>query len=234
MNQKIYRVQPTTLITNRVIIEGEHQWMLPGIDCPICSAWAPVGEEYPCIIPSKNQLAAFKPIPQAIEWYAHEYPRFGLRKPDGSPAKPGTKFGPINGTVDSGSVTTDFFWVGYSTLLVLPSFYEQAVAHGLRLSGAATLTVKKKGRPWMQLLELQIETGLSIDPSSMIRRAPDCSVCGRSPLTMNEAKIKLSDGQANLDLFRGNNRATMIFATEAFKKICEEQNATNIGFTPLQ
>ncbi len=221
-------------IPGQIYIEGEHRWMLPGVICPICVPWAEVGQEYPCIHPSKFQQKAFKRGPQPLEWYRDEFPKYEICAANGSLAKPGTTFGPMHGRVEHGRIETDFVWSGGDrTILVRHSLIQELLRSSLKLGGIEVASLKGRGKSDHHFGEIQVEPGLPLSPASFLRRAPDCHVCGRSPINLKDGMVKLV-GATKLvpDLFRATNYATLIFATEKFRRFCVERKLSNIKFVP--
>src|SRR3954447_22662781 len=94
---KLYSVDSPASSFDSILIDGEHKWMLPGMDCPKCGVWISTGHEFPCIEPRREQQRFFIDGPMPLGWFKEVLPPSGIRRPDGSMPGPAEAFGRFTG-----------------------------------------------------------------------------------------------------------------------------------------
>jgi hypothetical protein len=226
-------------LKDKVYITAGHEWSLPGLICPVCNAWGGSGREFPCIEPSPEQREYLDlGGPQSLEWHREILPKSGLKLPDGSLPGPSAEFGASVGEIEDGHIVTDFVWPMPWTILIREHVKEKLTKSDLRLSGFREARIRGSAKFNEKFQEVQIEGGLPLDESCVERRAPDCELCGRSPLRQidNPPPLKLRKGTSSLehDLFRVANFMTKLIASEGFVSFCKEHSFSNIEFEPVE
>lgn len=214
-------------------IDATHKWGLPGLTCATCGAtWSAVGLAYPSVdlsaLPSEKRYRDRWPVTLG-ELDELRHPIIPLM-PDGSIPPPGTHFGPLVGKTKG--TFGDFAWLNPWTLLIRSEALERLCYADMHMPIGVrpALTYSEKDPP--DLLELQIEpkakTALGSLPPNAV---PQCRSCGRQALTLPEyIVIEQSSIPQNLDLFRGQDFTTLIFATERFAEAVQNLKLTGMVF----
>ncbi len=197
----------------------EHQWVLPGVHCPVCDAiWSDGSDSYPSV--DLSHLSEKDKYLARLEKDYAEFER--LREqvrplvPASAPLWPGTPFGPLVGPAkgEFGSLVLHFPW----RLLMRREVLEQVQAAGVRgLKGCRTqMRFRQKNPP--ELLEMELLPQGRVHSACLPpdRPAP-CAKCGRQGWKRPEEPILDSASlPEDLDLFRLGDFTTMIIGTERF------------------
>jgi hypothetical protein len=157
----IYQVDPCAGLSGQVLVSGEHKWILPGLICPTCGIWGATGNEFPCVEPSREQVNYFKSGPQTLDWFTDTLPKSGIKFPDGSPPKPTTEFGPLEGKVESGRTVTDFIWPRSWTILARQHVKDLLAGSDVRVSCFAEARIKGSAKLNEKFYELQLKGAYS-------------------------------------------------------------------------
>ncbi len=188
--------------------------------CPACGATgAGTGDAYPSVdlshLPVQEQK---KYLPRLEEDFAEfERLREQVRPlvPLGVPLRPGTEFGPMNGSAQGefGPLVLVNPW----ELLMRREPLERLQAERLRgLKGCrAELRFRKKNPP--ELLEMELLPRGTFHPDCLPERPPPCPKCGgRGFKRPEEPILDAATLPQDLDLFRLADFMTMIIGTDRF------------------
>jgi uncharacterized double-CXXCG motif protein len=80
-----------------------HKWGLPGVHCPECKAtWATTGNAYPSVdlshLPAQEQKKYLPRVEEDMTEFERLCEQVRPLVPPGVPLRPGTEFGPMNGS----------------------------------------------------------------------------------------------------------------------------------------
>jgi hypothetical protein len=105
---------------------------------------------------------------------------------------------------------------------------------GLQLPIGVPPLISFRGKETPELLELELEMHARIFLPSSIAAVQPCPACGRiasslpARIVVDQKSVPLA-----LDIFRGQNFPTLIFATERFAKVVRSMRLTNIMFSEV-
>lgn len=208
-------------------IDANHPWVMPGVKCPACGAWATTGIQYPEIsLEGYPRLGELIPRPIAR-------PEFNCLRDDLAgwlnfkwPIHPGTSFGKLTGKARRSS--GDFEFLNPWTILMKPAAKEKLLAAGLVLPAFADTDLHSRQGP-LQYLEPSIKPELHL---AMAEGKP-CHECGRRNVKWPD-KIMLQPTGIASDLARIEELPTAIVCTDLFKQLVESLDARNLMFEPLE
>jgi uncharacterized double-CXXCG motif protein len=215
-------------------IVAAHTWMLPGVqDCPKCyETWAS-SVAYPDLdlsgVPREETYRARRP--QTL--YVVHRMREALRPFVGTDASlpPGTEFGPL---VGHGKGTFgDFGWPQWpGVLLVRPDAaarLEQEGIRGLR-TVPAHVTYMGGEDPMFREIAFTYEGTIAEDALSPAG-TPPCAACGHRNLpSAKRTQLDPLSVSGAVDIFRGVDLPSCIYATEAFVDAARALDLSDIAF----
>lgn len=229
---RTYEIRPDEKQWSRYEIDGSHKWGLPGVQCLTCgNTWTSVGLSYPSTdlssLPTSERY--FKKGAVSVE--AMEELRRPLRAimPPDALLKPGSTFGPLSGKA-YGQIG-DVAFCGSWTLLMRKEALRTLQRAGVQgLVGVPANLKWTRGTVPIELLELNIEPHGLLAPSLLPPEGvPTCSVCGyrklKAPTQMVLTHSSLPKG---IDIFRGRDFTTHIFATDRFVEAVQKFKLTGI------
>ena len=196
-----------------------NKWGLPGVHCPRCDAiWSDGSEKYPSVdlsqLPERDKYSA------RLEKDYTEFER--LREqvrplaPGGVPLRPGTKFGPLEGTAtgEFGPLLLQNPWMLLMKREALEAL-QAAEVQGLKGCRTA-LRFRLKNPP--ELLELEVLPRGQLHPDCLPQdRSPPCTKCGRQGWKLPEAPIlEAASLPKDLGVFRVGNFPTVLVGSEHF------------------
>jgi uncharacterized double-CXXCG motif protein len=211
--------------------DATHKWTLPGVKCPTCGAtWATTGVEYPTVDISNEPFAdEFEsPWPVTLEELEKLRSRIRSRFPEEAPLPPGTEFGSLTG--EAFGRFPDFAFAIAWTLLIRRDAYAQLRAKNVRMPAAVAPELRLPKNQSHDLLELEIQPLVSLDPASFLPGDDPCRSCGREGREVNEPIVSRASVPAEVDMFRPRNFPTYILGTERFKDAVEELGLTGMVF----
>jgi uncharacterized double-CXXCG motif protein len=219
-------------------IEGRHKWGLGGITCTTCGrTWATTGLSYPAVNLSE--------VPTSERYFSRGGLSVDTLKELKVPLRsivpvhfilqPGTTFGPFSGTAD-----------GHLEDLILPDWIlfvrkkalQGLIAAGIKgLVGVPAVLQFLNNTPAEELLELQVEPHslLAAHVLPPIQERPTCSVCGYQTLKAPSQLALIGTSiPRDMDLFRGRDLTTYIFATERFIEAVEQLGLTGLVYEEVE
>ncbi|MFP2924281.1 double-CXXCG motif protein [Pyxidicoccus sp. 3LG] len=216
-------------------INASHKWGLPGASCHTCGVtWAASGHTYPCVdlsqLPEQAEFLKARPEP---------FPEFArlreLVRPLASPnaaLPPGTLFGPLVGTA-TGKLAA-FEWLT-EVLLVRRDALERLQAEGLRGLRACPTALRFRQKNPPEYMELQMEPQGRLHPDCIPPDVPPpCATCGRHGFRRPDDPIlDAASLPTDLDLFRGEDFATMVVVTARFMEAVQRLGLDGVTFREL-
>jgi uncharacterized double-CXXCG motif protein len=206
-------------------LSSSHRHSLPGVHCRTCGeTWSTVGLQYPEVeVPAGLDAARYVPWPVEIEEF--EQLRDGIRRrfPRDAILRPGTAFGPLEGTARN-LPESDFVWQNPWTPLVTEQAFSALQAELRCLAGVPVLL------DWPSpLLELSIHVGARLAGDD-IRRV--CSRCDRRAGHMRK-NFAVVGKKRGLALFRLEQAPAVIVATAAFVDAVEALDLAGLAFEEI-
>jgi uncharacterized double-CXXCG motif protein len=233
---RFYRLRSVSPSSTAWELRTEHQWLLPGVQCPTCDdIWSGIGEAYPAVdlsgLPDARKLRAR--VEEDFEEFTRMKEQIRPLAPRGVPLEPGTTFGALVGR-GRGHFPQFVLPVPW-TLLVRREALEQLQAAGLRgLMGCRTeLRFKEKDPP--ELLELQLEPYGRLHPDCLPRGLPaPCETCGGPGFTLpTDIILDAPSLPDDRDLFRLASYPTVLVGTERFAEAVRQLGLEGVEFTEL-
>lgn len=223
-------------------IDAEQRWSLPGVHCPACgNKWASVGPCYPHVLFSGTSLDRPLRKPRNVPLAEFEALAKEVRAlvPGLGPLPPGTRFGPLSDAVIRGTVPDVVWPIGWSIVLREDALYA-LVRAGVKVAGAAPVEARPSKRAAPALVEpfAPLAGELAVGEGGVERSEPDCTRCGRRPLTRTSRLAPpVIDGSTvplDTDLFRLSNFPTLLVVTGRFANAAREAGLTGVKFREVQ
>jgi uncharacterized double-CXXCG motif protein len=218
-------------------IIAAHTWTLPGVqDCPKCyETWAS-SVAYPDVdltaMPGEDRYRVRRPQTLYVVHRMREAVRPFVAP--GATLPPGTEFGPLIGH-GKGSFG-DFGWPQWpGVMLVRPKAAAQLVAAGIRglRTLPARITYWGGEDPLFSEVALTFE-GRIADDALPAGGAQPCAACGHRALPSGKRMPVDSDSlTSTVDIFRGKDMPSCIYATEAFVDAARALGLTDIAFEEI-
>jgi len=228
----LFRVRPDYASAGNGLVDGMHEWGLPGVDCTGCgSTWGVVGPAYPSVDLStlSNEEVYRNSWPVSLEEFVERRRPILPLMPDASVPEPGTPFGPLIGKARG--VFTDFVWLNPWAPLIQSRALDRLREAGVRTPIGVPPFLRFRGKNPPALLELQIEPHGKMAPAAVTNSEPSCLSCGRNPNSVPEhIVIDALSIPKDLDLFRAEDFPTVILATQKFVEAAEALKLRGIGF----
>jgi uncharacterized double-CXXCG motif protein len=216
-------------------IDARHTWVVPGFDCPVCTAWGTSGVEYPSV-----DLAPYPWVGSFLDAWpvdppAHERLRALIRPllPDGSDPRPGCEIGPLRG--HAAGRYPNFVWARWHTLAVDEAAAASLQGSGLGIPALVPTRLRERSRRPPLLRELEIWPGIDLDSQTWEGANPDtCPICGRNRGKATGFVMKADTLRPGLDLLRVRQWPVRILATARFKEFVEGTGLTGLEFTEVE
>jgi uncharacterized double-CXXCG motif protein len=217
------------------VIDADHTWGLPGVECPACSAWGRSGVYYPSIDLSDlpNQERYRDPWPVPLAEFLKLKTSLLRRLPDLKDLPPGTTFGPLHGTAKG--EFGDFAWRDPWTLLLQHGTFKHLANSGLRLPKCVPAALTITDSNVQQLCELELEPLTQMDLAAFPFGLHQCQVCGRIKDEIPEPIVILrSSIPEHVDIFRDRLMTTIILAKQAFVEAVVRLELTGVVFREVE
>jgi uncharacterized double-CXXCG motif protein len=215
-------------------IVAAHTWMLPGVqDCPKCyETWAS-SVAYPEVdltgLPHEETYRTRRPQTLYVVHRMREVLR-PFVAPDAS-LPPGTEFGPLIG--HGKGTFGDFAWPQWpGVMLVRPDVVTRLEAEGIRglRTVPARITYLGGDDPAFVEVAFSYEGTIAEDALSPTG-SPACAACGHRNLpSAKRTQLEAASVSGAVDVFRGIDLPSCIYATEAFVDAVHELELTDISF----
>jgi uncharacterized double-CXXCG motif protein len=205
-------------------LSTSHRHTLPGVRCSACGdTWAATGLQYP-EVDLPPGLTAERYVPRPVEVAEFERLRDDIRPhfPRDAILRPGTRFGPLEGTARD-LPATSFVWQNPWTPLMSEEAFSTLRAE---LPGIVGVPARISGAP--QLVELSIHVGGGLEGG--VRRA--CTHCGRRPM-LPRGKLAVTAQRPGMELFRLDEAPAVIVGTNAFVGAVASLGLTGVDFEAL-
>jgi uncharacterized double-CXXCG motif protein len=216
-------------------VEGRHRWALPGgVGCPECGVWAGVGGAHPAVDLAAWPGEAALRDPPRVSWRQFRELADSLPLPPAVRAglRPGTEFGPFEGTVRGGPA--DFAMGGVDHLLfATPGAVARLREAGVALPPAVPARLRGRGPTPTEFVEFDVPLGgrLALCGYELRRPAP-CPTCGRWERRLERAVLEAGSAPDGADLLRPANQLTLLLASERFAEAARAAELTGIAFEP--
>lgn len=212
-------------------IEATHSRKLPGVQCPICGAWATTGIIYPSVDISLlgKMLMSSKQWPIPLEEFKKLATDIQSIIGAERPIEPGADLGPLRGKANG--KFGDFAWVNPWTPLLRKSVYLSLKGDGVDLVGVqAELDFTVHAHE--PFFELEALPKLKLVESLLSER---CEMCGRLPITSPEKVIvSVASYDESLPIQRIAHLPTMLVVNEMFANLVREKNLKNVVLRPIE
>lgn len=229
---RIFEVKPDDTSEASGLFNASHKWGLPGVVCTACGQiWSQTGVAYPSVdltsLPSEKRYRDLRPV--SLD-ELNELRRAVLPLlPKDVPLPPGTAFGALTGTAQG--TFDDVEWINSWTMLVQSEVLKRLQYAGVRTPVSVRPTLAFKGRDTLDLLELELEPHAKMSTEALLSDDAPCQCCGYIGLSTPEhITVEFSSMPQKVDLFRGRDYTTLIFATERFVKAAQHLNLTGVKF----
>jgi uncharacterized double-CXXCG motif protein len=209
---------------NRYTLEGAHEWTAPPLACGVCGArWKTTGDVYPAVdvegIRDEYPVGVPALANAAFEALAH---RVSPLLPAGATLRPGTEFGPFEGTAKGRF--PDLAWAeSWTCFFQLDACVRlQKAGISLPVLVPAKLTLPGKG-VLPDLLEPQAVPAVDLARESL--NEPDrlpCERCGRQPGGFSEFLVNRGTRMPrDVDLCRARNCPTLYLVSSRFAEAAD-------------
>lgn len=224
-------------------VHASHRWGLPGVTCNACGRVWSGRLQLPAIDLSDFQDEArlreawnapvqqFKEIVQALDEFlrSRNQSRFEL--------VPGTRFGPLEGTV-RGKQFGDFAYIFNETVLILEEKLKHLVhggIHGLIGVRPHLMPDRTEGQ-FPSMLELHVEPLAKLARDCLRPIEPGCAICGHPGKVETPARmvIDASTVPPEVDLFRVEEWINQVIVTERFREAVVSRGLSNIKFREIE
>ncbi len=213
------------------------------VNCSICKAkWGESSIAYPSVDLSGIQnIVAFsdrETVSEDVYLQLREQVSPLLYKD--APIPPGTYFGPLSGTTYGKH--GDFAWHSPAkALFIHPDALIKLREAGVQIPPTVKPDIKARGKKTFEHLQIQTEAHLVLSERCIVRKRPNCPVCGSSGIKkfvdfnfpVNNFVVKSSIPN-HLDLFRMRTRSGYVLVTEKFVNAVKKYQLSNIQFKPVE
>jgi len=232
---RIFEVRPGHTKQGGSLINASHKWGLPGVACNSCGqTWGNVGIAYPSVdltsLPFEKRYRDLRPV--SLDELNELRRMVAPLLPDGAPLPPGTSFGALTGTATG--TFDDVAWLNPWTMLVQSDVLIRLQRAAVHTPVAIRPELMFSGRKVPDLLELELEPCAKIPKEAPQSDDKPCRRCGYVALNKPvRIAVELSSLPQKVDLFRGRDYTTLIFATERLVEAAQHLNLTNIKFNEV-
>lgn len=230
--ENAYEIHPDRKVWGKSnSIEAMHARKVPGIQCPVCGAWAMTGIIYPSIdVSSINKLPLpVKPSPVSVENFNRLASGIAQILGAGRPLMPGTELGRLHGKA-KGSFG-DFAWVNPWTPLLRESVWHMLNRAGIGLVGErANLNFGKQAHE--SLIELEVITKAKLISSLVPEK---CAICGRLPMRKPDSvMVDAASFDSSVPLQRIVELPTVLVANESLAHFIQQNDLRDVLLSPIE